>query len=354
MKATPGDVDRGYLVAVASAAVLSTTAILIRHLTVTFHLPPLVLAFWRNAFVVVTLVVALGLLRPALLRVPRRHLLHLAGHGLLLAVFNALWTFSVGECGAALATVLVYTSGASTALLGAWFLSERLTRTKLAAIALCGAGSVLVSGAAVAGGPGANVAGVVAGILSGACYAGYTVLGRSAARRGLDPWTTLLYTFGFGAVALLLPVAGGALRPGAAGRSDLLWLGDAVDGWGTLFLLAAGPTVVGFGLYNVSLRYLPSSVANLIVALEPAFTAAIAYVALGERLGGAELAGSLVIAAAVLLLRLGERPRAGAGLTGPAPTSRTGPPPRGPPTGKQRHPGSDPRSRTPLPAAAGS
>jgi drug/metabolite transporter (DMT)-like permease len=73
-----------------------------------------------------------------------------------------------------------------------------------------------------------------------------------------------------------------------------------------LFLLAAGPTVAGFGLYNVSLSLLPSSIAQLIVTLEPVFTAAIAYLLLGERLTVVQIAGSLLIMGAVVFLRVYE------------------------------------------------
>lgn len=83
-------------------------------------------------------------------------------------------------------------------------------------------------------------------------------------------WTILFHTFGFVAVFLLLfNLLPGGLLPGTATRpADLFWLGNALAGWGILFLLAAGPTVAGFGLYNISLGYLPSSVANLIVTLD--------------------------------------------------------------------------------------
>ena len=80
-----------------------------------------------------------------------------------------------------------------------------------------------------------------------------------------------------------------------------------------MFLLAAGPTVVGFGLYNVSLSYLPSSVANLVVTLEPAFTALIAYFVLYERLtwiqlivGVLILVGTQLIINWILIRTLGE------------------------------------------------
>jgi drug/metabolite transporter (DMT)-like permease len=303
---------RGYTVAVVCAAVFSTTAIFIRHLTQTYHMPPLVLAFWRDGFVVVTLLPALGLLRPRLLRVERRHLLYLAAYGLVLATYNALWTLSVALNGAAVSTVLVYCSAAFTALLGWWLLKERLGWAKLLAIALSLGGCVLVSGALNMAAWRANLLdkmpGLLVGVFSGLCYAVYSLMGRSASRRGLNPWTTLFYTFGFAAVFLLLVnlLPGGFLPGAGAGLGDLLWLGDALAGWGVLFLLAAGPTVLGYGLYNVSLCHLPSSVANLIVTMEPAFTAVIAYCLLGERLNGVQIGGSLLILAGVVFLRIYE------------------------------------------------
>jgi drug/metabolite transporter (DMT)-like permease len=59
-------------------------------------------------------------------------------------------------------------------------------------------------------------------------------------------------------------------------------------------------------MYNVSLSLLPSSVANLIVSLEPAFTAAIAYFLLGERLSWVQVGGSLMILSGVVFLRIYE------------------------------------------------
>lgn len=300
--------SRGYAIALASAVFLSTTAIFIRHLTQTYHIPALVLAFWRDVFVVLTLLPVLGLLRPTLLAAGRRNLPYLLVYGLVLAVFNSLWTLSVALNGAAVATVLVYCSAGFTALLGWWFLKERLYGAKIVAVVLSLGGCVFVSGALDAATLSANLAGILTGVFAGLSYASYSLLGRSAAQRGLNPWTTLLYTFGFAAVFLLgfnlLP--GGILPGSAAQPGDLFWLGNALPGWGVLFLLAAGPTVAGFGLYNVSLTYLPSSVANLVVTLEPAFTAVSAYLLFDERLNAVQLGGALLILAGVVFLRVYE------------------------------------------------
>ena len=75
---------------------------------------------------------------------------------------------------------------------------------------------------------------------------------------------------------------------------------------GGYILLAAGPTLAGFGLYNTSLSLLPSSVANLILTSEPVFTAAIAFILLGERMTGMQIVGSLVILSGVVFLRVYE------------------------------------------------
>jgi drug/metabolite transporter (DMT)-like permease len=299
---------RGYVIALISSVFLSTTAPFIRHLTQTYHIPPLVLALWRDIFVALTLLPVLGLFRPSLLRLRRAHLVYLVGYGLLLAVFNSLWTTSVAMNGAAVSTVLAYSSAAFTALLGWWLLHERLDWAKILVILLSIGGCVLVSAALDPAAWRSNLLGILTGILSGLGYAIYTLMGRSASQRGLNPWTTLLYTFGFASVFLLIfnLLPGGFLPGAASAPSDLFWLGDALAGWGILILLAAGPTVAGFGLYNVSLSYLPSSVVNLVATTEPAFTALIAFLFLGERLTLVQVGGSLMILTGVVFLRIYE------------------------------------------------
>jgi drug/metabolite transporter (DMT)-like permease len=221
-------------------------------------------------------------------------------------MFNSFWTLSVALNGAAVATVLVYCSAAFTALLGRWLLRERLNPGKLAAIVLCLGGCVLVSGALDASVWRSSLPGIITGVLAGLGYAAYSLMGRQASQRGLNPWTSLFFTFCFAALFLLFfnPLFSRLFPGAAAGLGDFFWLGSSWTGWGVLILLAAVPTVLGFGLYNVSLSYLPSSVANLIVTTEPVFTAVTAYFLLGERLTVIQIAGSLLILGGVVVLRL--------------------------------------------------
>jgi drug/metabolite transporter (DMT)-like permease len=306
MKSHPSILARGYTAALLAAVLLSTTSVFIRHLTQTYAIPPLVLAFWRDVFVVLTLVPVLKLARPGLLRLERRHQGYLIVYGFVLAVFNALWTLSVALNGAAVATVLVYCSAAFTVLLGWWLLKESLGWVKILAVVLCLGGCVLVAEAYDATVWSANLIGILTGVLAGLSYAVYSLMGRSASQRGLNPWTTLLYTFAFATLFLLLInlLPGGSVPGAAAQPGDLLWLGNSLLAWTILIVLAAGPTVLGFGAINVSLTLLPSSVANLVLTSEPVFTALIAFTLLGERLTPVQIAGSLVILSGVVSLRV--------------------------------------------------
>ena len=302
---THTNLTRGYTVALISSAVLATTAIFIRYLTVTYQLPALVLAVWRQVFVAACLLPAL--LALGRWRAPRAQWGFLVLYGLVLAVFNGSWTLSVALDGAAIATILVYCSTAFTAVLARWLLAEPLGWPKLTAVALSLGGCVLVSGALSLKSWQANPLGILMGVFSGLCYAVYSLMGRAAAQRGLDSWTTLGYIFAIAALFLLpLNLLPAGWVPGAAGAGGLLWLGRAWAGWGVLLALAAGPTLLGFGLYNLSLGLLPSSVANLILSSEPVFTAALAYLLLGEQLTALQMAGSLLILGGVVFLRVAE------------------------------------------------
>ena len=106
----PEITSRGYTIALISAIVLSSTAIFIRYLTQTYQIPPLVLAFWRDLFVILSLGAILIFVKPAFFRLQPGFIKFLVFYGFILAQFNAFWTLSVAINGAAVATVLSYTS----------------------------------------------------------------------------------------------------------------------------------------------------------------------------------------------------------------------------------------------------
>jgi len=298
----------GYIAAVGSALFLSLSAIFIMHLTMDYDLPALVLTYWRELIVAAVLALYFMIVKPERLRGVQGQIGYLIGYGFVLALFNALWTLSVALNGAAVATVLVYSSAGFTVILGWVLLKEKLTLAKMFIAALCLLGCAFIVNAFDPKLWGLNTGGVITGICTGLFYALYSIMGRSASQRGLNTWTTMLYIFGFASIFMLgFNLIGGGRIPGSATHpSDMLWLGNAWTGWLLLAALAVGPTLMGFGLYNVSLRYLTSSKTNLVVMIEPVFTAVIAYFVFGEMLTITQLAGGMMILGAVALLRLGK------------------------------------------------
>ncbi len=289
---------RGLLICLAGTAIWSTTAIFIAHLSTHYRLPPLVLAFWRDLFVALGLALGLGLLRPSLLRVPepRRNLMFFAAYGLTLAVFNALWTTSVALNGAAVATVLVYSSPAFTALAERSLFGERFGPLRVVALVLSLIGCILTSGAYNRDAWSVNPLGIVVGLSGGLAFTAYSLFGKAAHRRAISPWTATFGAFTMATFFLLF----------LQRQATLFWLGSLASGWALLVTLALIPTVGGYGLYTVSLAYLPAAVANIVVTLEPVMTGIMAYLILDERMTSIQLLGGGLILAGVFLLQ-GER-----------------------------------------------
>ena len=296
--------SRGYFIALVATVLWSTTGVIISYLNRTYALPSLVLAFWRDLALSLGLLIFFLLFQPARLKLPAEARGFMILFGLVVAVFNSAWTFSVQFNGAAVATVFAFSSPAFTAILSHWVLKERITPIKLISVGLSLAGIALISNALQASAWQVNLAGIFFGLFTGLAFAAYNLMGKTASNRGLNSWTSLLYSFGGATIFLFLfnlffdafnakPLLG-----------DMFWLGDSLPAWALLLFLGLGPTLLGFGLYTLSLDYLPATVSNLIATLEPVLTAIWAYFLLGERLTVPQLLGGLLVFVGVVLLRI--------------------------------------------------
>lgn len=113
----------------------------------------------------------------------------------------------------------------------------------------------------------------------------------------------MLYSFAFAAMFTMIfnlfP-----MFPDAAGSFKALLPNLPVTGWLVLIVLSFVPTILGFGLYNTSMNYLPTSIANFLATSEPVMTAVEAYIFLDERMTIIQIVGSLIILSAVLIVQL--------------------------------------------------
>ena len=300
--------SRGFMIALTATVLWSSTGILISYLSKTYSLPSLVLAFWRDLFVSFGMVVGLLVISRSRFQLDRKHWGFMVMYGLTLAIFNSMWTFSVQYNGAAVATVMAFSSPAMTAILSRIVFKEQFSRIKILSILLSLGGIFLVSGAYDPSAWNLNPLGIIFGLISGLMFAIYNLEGKHASDTDIDSWTALLYSFAFATVFLLFFNLGNDLFiTGKAPFADMNWLGNSVSGWGLLFFLGVAPTLGGFGLYTLSIRYLSPTTSNLIATLEPAFTAIWAYFLLNEILTSPQLIGGMLVLTGVILLRFGEQ-----------------------------------------------
>lgn len=286
----------GFVFVLAASFVWSTTGALLKYVMNISAIAPLALAFWRDGLVAAILLAGIGLLRRQDLRLSRRNFILLALYGVFgIALYHTLWIVSIARNGAAVATVLIFTSPAFVAVGARWLFQESLGRNKIASLIMTLAGCVLVSGAYDLALWRLDPVALITGVLSGVLFSLYSLFGREAARRSIPPWTVLAYSFTFAALTLgVLMVVSGA-KPMTVGAEPYAW--------GVLIALAWGPTLGGFVLYNAGLARLQSSVASLILVLEPVFASILAFFWFGERLTPLQLLGAAFIVSAVLLLR---------------------------------------------------
>ena len=298
--------SRGYLIALIATVLWSTTGPFISYLSKTYALPSLVLAFWRDLFVTFGMLVGLLVFSRSRFHLDRSRWKFMVFYGLTLAVFNSMWTFSVQFNGAAVATVWAFSSPAMTAILSRIVYKERVSWIKAISIGLSLVGMVFVSGAQDLATWQLNAAGIMFGALTGFCFAVYNLEGKHASDEHIDSWTALLYSFAIATFFLFFFNLSMDLFSGKPAFSEMLWLGDSVSGWGILFFLGVAPTLGGFGLYTLSMRYIPATSANLVATLEPVLTAVWAYFFLSEMLNLSQILGGVLIVAGVILLRTSE------------------------------------------------
>lgn len=265
---------------------------------------PIAIAFWRLAFSLAFVLVALlttGSWRE-LRALTRTELGIGTAAGVMLAVHFWSWNASVDLTTIAASTTLVSLQPAIVAVLSAILLRERPRAVQVAGILIALAGAFVIStpalfSGAAAASPNAGLGNALA--LLGALTASIYYLSGRRLRSGLGLWPYVAVVYGacFGSLALMAAAAEVELAPQAT-REIWIFLG-----------LAAGPMLLGHTAMNYALRYRPAYVVNLTVLTEPVGATLIAAVLPGIREIPplSTIAGGAVIIAGVVLTVLGER-----------------------------------------------
>ncbi len=200
-----------------------------------------------------------------------------------LAYFTALTMAAASLLG-----LLLYVYPAVVALLASLLFHIPLTRSRLVSLAVALAGAVLTIGPV----PDGNWLGIGLGMTSALIYAGYILIA-TRLTRSVDPvWSSAIITSSaasiFGALALVRGVA----------------LPASTIGWAAVGAIALVSTVVAILAFLAGLTRVGPTDAATRSTLEPAMTAILAVLLLGESLAPLQiLGGALIVSAALIVAR---------------------------------------------------
>jgi len=280
----------GPLTVLVAAACWGTSALFVKLILANQDVSALALAFWRDLATFVTLLIGLGTFRPRWLRIRREDIGWLIGLGASIGIFHIFWNLAVFLNGASVATVQQAAMPAIVAV-AAWIIwREPLTVRKILAIVLTFVGTVLVSGVSVLGKADLTLFGFLVGVSTPITYASWNLFIKKV-RRSYNPFTTLTYGFGFGAL-VLLPVQFFTPQPQGMPPATLLYFAG----------LIGIATIGGFSIYTYALGHLQASVATILAMAEIPIVAVYAYLLLGERMTLDQVLGALLVVAGVVML----------------------------------------------------
>ena len=242
----------------------------------------------RSAGAALILLVALGLARPALLRVERRELPGLAVLGILgLAAVHATFFVSIDRLEIGPAVTIQYLAPLALLVWLAVFHGRRLAPSLWGAVLLSLAGCFFVVRAYDAGD--LDPLGVLAAFAAMLTFAIYMVGSERQGRRH-EPVTTLFWAFTFATLFWALVVPWWSFPFEGLGSTRNASLAAAI--------VVAG-TLVPFILMVAALRHIAAPRAAVVATLEPVLAAVFAWLIHDEALAAVQIAGGLAVLAAV-------------------------------------------------------
>jgi drug/metabolite transporter (DMT)-like permease len=284
---------QGGLMVILATMFWSTSGIFISLVFQNWDISAVSLAFWRDISTFTTLFVGIIVLRPSLLRVKRKDLPWLLAMGAIsIGFFHILWNTAVQQIGAAVSTVIQCNAPVFVTIMAWIIFQEALTTRKIIAVVLAVIGTVLISGILGMSVIQISSLGVVVALFSAIFYGSFSLFGKKLTG-DYNPWTVLLFIFGFASLTLL-PFQ--LFNP-----SPFPYQTPALFYFIGLILIS---TVSGFGIYTIALTYMQASIAAITATSEVVFAAVLAYFILGERMDVWQIIGSVLIVSGVILVSL--------------------------------------------------
>ncbi|EJL20722.1 DMT family transporter [Novosphingobium sp. AP12] len=254
---------------------------------------PVAAGFWRLSLALPVLVL-LAAREPAAQRRMGPGLLALViGAGVFFALDLAAWHFGIVRTKLGNAS-LFGNSGSLIVMVWGLFVARRAPRVlEIAAIAAALGGAGLLMGGSLEISHD-NLVGDLFCLLGGLFYAFYIIM-LNGARERLGQYSLLAVSTA-ASVPVMLLVA--------------VLLGETIwpHNWTPLIALAISSQLIGQGFLIYSLRHFTPLVIGLALMTQPALTATVGWLAFGETLSALDVLGMVLLAAALMLAKAGDKP----------------------------------------------
>ncbi|WP_231293311.1 MULTISPECIES: DMT family transporter [unclassified Sporosarcina] len=208
-----------------------------------------------------------------------------------LALFNYFYFEVFSRSSLSLAVTLLYTGPLFVTILSRIFFKEPLTARKGLALVFAIAGCAFVVGLLPFGSESISGSTLLMGILSGLCYALYSIFTKPVTKR-YSALTITTYTFFY--MGLFMSLTSDVWRMADKFQQAGVWI--------SALLLALVSTVAAYVLYTSGLKYLEAGKASILATIEPIIAVLAGVLFLGDHLGAWQAAGiALVLYSAVLV-----------------------------------------------------
>jgi drug/metabolite transporter (DMT)-like permease len=249
------------------------------------------------------LLAVVAVVAPGRLRLRRAELPHLVAFGVGgLAFVQWFYFLAIHRLDIGVALLIEYLAPLLVALWARFAQHEQVRRRIWAALALALAGLGLIVDV-FGGGERLSTAGIVFALAGAVAYATYVLLAEHAVG-DRDAVSLLGFGFLFASVFWAILVPWWSFVPQTLTRSTSLH-GHLhalhLPVWALVLWMVLLGTIVPFFLLVSALRHVTATRAGIVAMLEPVAGALVAWFWLAEALGGVQLAGALVVLAAILL-----------------------------------------------------
>lgn len=200
--------------------------------------------------------------------------------------------FTISKIQVAPAILLQYLSLIWVSIYSYLFQKEPFSKGKIASLLLALLGCYLIVGGYQIDLLRLNKIGIISGLIGSLFFSFYMLFGEKGLKK-YDPWTILLYGFGF--AGLLFSFFISPLK--------IIQEQYPIKVWIAFIYISIFSTLIPFGLYLKGVEWIRATRASITATWEPVVAGVMAYLVLGELLSPLQILGGIGVMVAIVMLQ---------------------------------------------------